>query len=432
MNSPHISTKSHLSRRAVLKGVGVSMALPFLEAMTPAFAAPAKALVKPRRMIAICVDLGFVPDNFFPSGSGRGYQLSKYLEVIGDHRNDFTVFSGMSHPDVTGGHQADVSFLTGAPNPTRPGFKNSVSLDQFAADHLGHQTRYPTLSLRVGPGDGTLSYTRDGVPVPAEMKPSRVYRQLFVQGTPEEIEAQVTRLRDGKSLMDSLALRIKGLQREVSSADRERLDQFFTSVREVEQRLEMSEEWEKKPKPKVDVGMPKDNLDPGALVARTRAMYDLARLALETDSTRLVTLLVTEQFNPKVNLPGVEIPHHALTHQSSMKESRKQLEIVEKAQMAELGHLLDGLKDAKEDEETLLDRTMVMQGSNLGHAGRHDNRNLPVLLAGGGFKHGQHLTFDKQHNEPLTNLYVSMLQRLGIETDRFSSGTKALSGLDFS
>jgi len=230
--------------------------------------------------------------------------------------------------------------------------------------------------------------------------------------------------------MDSFAGQIKSLSREVGGPDRARLDQFFTSVRDVEKRLEIDEEWQTRPKPTPDSKPPKDVLDPGKLVQRTRNMYDLARLALETDSTRLVTILVTQNFNPKVDLPGVELPHHALTHQSQKKETREQLRIIEEAQMNELAGLLRGLQTAEEGGRTLLDQTMVMQGSALGHAGKHDNRNLPVLLAGGGFRHGQHLAFDKVDNTPLANLYVSMLQRLGVETERFSSGRGTMNGLD--
>ncbi len=428
-NTPSIVFRKHLSRRTFLRGTGAVLALPMLDAMVPAFADESNETV-PRRMVAINVDLGFMPEEFFPKSGGRNFELSPYLQLLKDYRDHFTVFSGVSHPEVDGGHQADVSFLTGAPHPRSAGFKNSISLDQYAAQHIGHLTRFPTLNLRVGPGAGSLSYTGDGVRIPSEERPSRVFRQLFVQGSPDEIDAQVRKLREGRSLMDSFADRIKSLNRDVSGPDRARLDQFFSSVREVEKRLSLNEEWETKPKPTVDAKPPKDNLDPGALVQRTRNMYDLARLALETDSTRLVTLFVTQQFNPKVNLPGVELPHHALTHQSQRKESRKQLRAVEEAQMKELASLLAGLQAAREGSETLLDRTMVMQGSNLGHAGKHDNRNLPVLLAGGGFQHGQHLVFDRQRNTPLAKLFVGMLQRLGIESDRFSSGDGTIRGLN--
>lgn len=405
------------------------MALPLLDAMIPAFAKERQIRV-PRRMIAINIDLGFLPDDFFPKGSGLNYELSPYLQTLSRFRNELTVFNGVSHPEVDGGHQADVSFLTGAPHPRSAGFKNTISLDQYAAQHIGHLTRFPTLNLRVGPGAGSMAYTADGVRIPSEERPSRIFRQLFVQGTRDEIDAQVRKLQEGQSLMDSFAGQIKSISNRVSGPDRARLDQFFTSVREVEKRLAINEEWETKPKPSVDVKPPTDNLAPGALVQRTRNMYDLARLALETDSTRLVTVLVTQGFNPKVDLPGVELPHHALTHQSQKKDSREQLNTIEKAQMNELGRLLGGLHAASESGDSLLNRTMVLQGSNLGHAGRHDNRNLPVLLAGGGFRHGQHLKFHQQHNEPLANLFVTMLQRLGIETDRFSSGHRTIPGLE--
>ena len=422
--------KRHLSRRTLLRDAGASIGLPLLDAMTPAFARGAEADPTPRRMIAINVDLGFMPEEFFPQGTGRDYQLSPYLKILQDFRDDFTVFSGLSHPEVDGGHQADVSFLTGAPHPRSAGFKNTISLDQYAAQHIGHLTRFPTLNLRVGPGAGSMSYTADGVRIPSEERPSRVFRQLFVQGSDDEVAAQIRKLREGRSLMDSFGEQIKSLSKEVSGPDKARLDQFFTAIRDVEQRLAINEDWEEKPKPKVDVKPPKDNLEPGALVQRTRNMYDLARLALETDSTRLITIFVTQQFNPKVDLPGVDLPHHALTHQSQKKETREQLQKVEQAQMQELAALMRGLQQADEGGETLLDRTMIMQGSNLGHAGKHDNRNLPILLAGGGFRHGQHLEYDRVHNRPLAELYVSMLQRLGVEANRFSSGKTTIRGLE--
>ena len=419
----------HLSRRTVMRAAGASLMLPWLDAMRPAFAKE-KSEATPRRMIAINCDLGFMPEEFFPDEVGLNYQSSTYLKTLDDLRGEFTVFNGVSHPEVNGGHQADVSFLTGAPHPRSAGFKNTISLDQYAAQYIGHHTRYPTLSLRVGPGNGSLSYTADGVRLPAEMRPSNVYRQLFVQGSKDQVALQLRKLQEGQSLMDSFADQISSLSRDVGGPDRARLDQFFSSVREVEKRLAINQEWEKMPKPTVKKKMPKDNLDPGKLVERTRNMYDLARLALETDSTRLVTILVTQGFNPKVDLPGVELPHHALTHQSAKEGSHEQLRTIEEAQMKQLGRMLQGLRGVSEGEETLLSRTMVMQGSNLGHAGRHDNQNLPILLAGGGFKHAGHLKFDQHHNQPLAKVYVSMLQRLGIETDRFASGEGTINGLE--
>ena len=418
---------SGCSRRHALRAAGASLALPSLAAFGSEEASSSDD--DRTRMVAINVDLGFLPEAFFPTDSGRDYTLSKYLQPLGRHRKSFTVISGLSHPEVDGGHQADVSFLTGAPHPRSAGFRNSISLDQYAAQHIGHRTRFPTLNLRVGPGAGSMSYTADGVRIPSEMVPSRVYAQLFLEGSIREKAAHVRRLREGQSLMDAFGDQINQLQRNVGAGDRQRLDQYLSAVRDVEQRLVAGQQWSRRPKPSVDYEMPKDDLDPTQLVQRTRTMYDLTKLALQTDSTRLVTILVTQQFNPKVDLPGVDVPHHALTHQSNQKKSREQLEAIELAQMQELARLLDGLADVDDGQASLLDNTMVMQGSNLGHAGRHDNQNLPILLAGGGWRHDQHLAFEKDKNRPLCELYVSMLQRLGVETGEFSSGKMTLPGL---
>ena len=428
MNSPHVSTIPPLARRTFLKSAGACLALPWLEAMTPAFARGAQN-GPPRRMVALNVDLGFMSDRFFPEDTGRNYTLSPYLRELSEFRNEFTVFSGLHHPGTGGLHDADRCFLTAATHPTRPGFKNSISLDQRIAQEIGHLTRWPSLALRVGPGSLSLSYTADGVPIPATERPSEVYANLFVQGTPEEVRQQVQRLRDGRSLMDDFGAEINRLRKNVGAADRERLDQYFNSMRDLEQRLELQEAWAQKPKPKVAVPPPRDNTSPGGLIPKTRMLLDMARLALETDSTRLITVLVNESFNPKVDLPGVDMPHHALTHQPSQKGD--ELAIIESAQMKRLAGFLKGLKGVKENGRTLLDSTMVLQGSNIGNAARHDGDNLPILLAGGGFKHGAHLALGKDHNQPLANVFVSMLQRMGIADEHFASSTGPVSGLDF-
>ena len=356
MNFPSLSLSRPLNRRTFFKGAGAMLALPQLESMVSAADAGAEP---PRRMIAMCNDLGFVPDYFFPEGEGATYKDSAYTEVLKDYRDQFTVFSGLSHPEVVGGHQTDECFLTGAMHPRKPGFKNSISLDQVAAAELGVATRFPSLALRIGPGSLSLSYSGNGVRIPAEESPSRLYQKLFVQGSPEEVERQVTRLRDGQSLMDAFSDRVRSLEMKVGRQDKERLDQYFTAFREMEHRLNESAEWETKPKPIVDAKMPKDERKAEALIARTRLMHDLAKLAVETDSTRIITIVTTQQFNPKVDLPGVELAHHALTHQQAVEESREQLAIIEKAQLTEFARLLGNLQQSIEGEQNLLDRTTV-------------------------------------------------------------------------
>ncbi len=426
MNTP---SSAQVTRRGFLRGAGALLTLPWLESLLPR-STRAAARDVPRRMIAINTDLGMIPEYFFPEGEGASYKPSNYLKVLDKQRANYTAFNGLSHPEVVGGHQTDSCFLTGAPNPRSPGFRNTVSLDQYAALEMGPITRFPALTLRVGPGSKSLSYSSNGVRLPAEERPSEVYRRLFIQGTPEEVQQQVNRLRDGQSLMDSFTDRLNSLNRKVGSEDKARLDQFFTAFRELEQRLKENEEWEKKPKPTVEAKQPKDVRSPEALVQRTRLMYELSRMAIETDSSRLITIFVTQQFNPKVDLPGVELPHHALTHQMTLAKTRAQLEKVEKAQLGELNRLLSDLKGSKEQNSNLLDRTMVLYGSNMGNASKHDNQNLPLLLAGGGFKHRQNLMFDRKSNEPFANLQLSMLHRLGVKAPRFSTSTRPLPGLD--
>jgi hypothetical protein len=436
MKTRNISTQSTLSRRNFLRGTGVALSLPLLDAMIPAFARAKAPAPTPRRFFAICNNLGLLPGKFFPAADqkGRGYKLSPYLELLGAHREDFTVFSGVWHPDVDGGHPADNCFLTAAPHPGSGGFRNTISLDQLAAEHIGNQTRFPSLTLGVNvqQGQRSLSWTSGGVLIPSEDKPSEVFKKLFLVGSPEETQAQMRRLALGQSVMDTVADQTKRLQRNLGPRDRERLDQYFTGVRDLEQRLGQAEEWERKPKPVVDEKPPVDPTDARDYLQKTRLMYDLARLAFETDSTRLVALLLDSVNTPAVHLDGETMSdgYHAISHHGKSPDKLRQLELVDSSHMKLLDHLFTDLKSRKEEGDTLFDRTMVLYGTNLGDANAHVTTNLPTLFAGGGFKHGQHLAFDRERNYPLPNLFVSVLRRLGIEADKFSTSTGAMRGLE--
>ncbi len=406
-----------LNRRTLLRGTGVGLALPWLDAMLPAQAS--EAAEKPRRMVAIETNMGILPQYFFPTTAGRDFALTPYLEILAAHRQQFTVFSGCSHPGVTGAHAAEKCFLTGTPHPERGGFRNWVSLDQFAAESLGNRTRYPSLVLaNSNELQSTLSYTRSGAPIPAERSPKKLFQKLFVQGNPEEVAANVEALRQGRSMLDFVGSQSKRLGRTLSPADQQRMDQYFTSVRELERRLESSEAWEHKPKPQVEAKEPDDIEDAREFVRRTELIFDVMRLALETDSSRLISLFIDTTVI------------HNITHHGNRPEVLAELKAKEEGQFRALEKFLTALAAAKEEGESLLDRTMVLYGTCMGSANSHSNMNLPALLAGGGFKHGQHLAFDEQNNYPLTNLFVSMLQRLGIETDQFSTGTASFRGLE--
>jgi len=412
------------TRRTFLRAAGVSLALPWLEATAAPKAAP------PRRMVCICTPLSLHPQAFFPEKPGKDYALTPYLEVLKDFRDDFTVASGLAHPDIDNSHDSIFSFLTAAPHPERrAGFRNTISLDQFAAEKIGLETRHPFLSLS-GEGFG-LSWTRSGALVPSEWSPSRVFAKLFIEGRPDEVAAQQRRLQDGQSILDAVGEQARGLKSGLGTNDKEKIDEYFTSVRELEQRLAKTEEWAKKPKPKVDAKQPQDIPNPGDLIGRTRLLFDLTHLALQTDSTRLVSIMLGGA-STVPPIQGVSMAHHDLSHHGQDPTKIAQLKIVESEKLKVLGDLLAKLKQSKEEGGTLLDNTMVFFSSNLGNASNHSCRNLPVLLAGGGFKHGRHLAFDLKNGPPLCNLYVSMLQRLGLEVDRFSSSTGTLTGLEAS
>ena len=434
-----VATRHALSRRQFLRGAGIAMSLPFLEAMSPAFAqtgagtpAPGPGR-KPRRLFAICNNLGLLADKFFPTGAGRDYALSPYLQHLAAHRRDFTVFSGVSHPNVDGAHATDVCFLTAAPHPGGSGFRNTISLDQTIAEQIGVLTRFPSLTLGVNTRARSLSCSGTGVGIPPEHKAADVFKQLFFQGSPAQVAAQIRKLDTGRSILDTVAGQAHRLTRSVTARDRDRLDQYFTSVRELERRLQATRGWEDKPKPAVSAPPPVDPTDPAAYMRKVEIMYDLARLSFETDSTRAITLMLDSASTPVVELSDATITtgYHDLSHHGKSEDKRTQLQALDQWHMKLLANLLTALKAVREDEDTLLDRTMVLYGSNFGDANAHTCFNLPTLLAGGGFRHGQHLAFDQQRNYPLPNLYVSMLQRMGIETDKFASSTGTMRGLEF-
>lgn len=414
-----------LDRRTFLRSAGACVGLPLLDAMQPARAAGRPD--EPRRLIAVCTNLGVLDQNFRPLKSGKDYALTPYLDVLKDHRDQFTVITGTSHGDVTGGHAAEASFLTAAPGAGTASFRNTISLDQFAAERVGAKTRVPSLSLAVSKaGNPSLSFSSTGVMVPAERSPAAVYRSLFVAGSATEVDAQIEQLRVGRSILDAVGARSAALKATLGKADRERVDQYLASVREVERRLLAAEEWERKPKPKADAPPPRDGEH---LLEKLSTMYDLTRLALATDSTRLVTLMVRlDGFGTHV--PGVSDESHNLSHHVGRSDKLAQLKSLELAQFRALAEFLRGLRDTREVAGTLLDSTICLYGSNLGNGNNHDTRNLPVLVAGGGFRHGQHLAFDRDRNYPLSNLFVSILQRLGVDADRFGSSTGTMRGLD--
>lgn len=410
---------SSVTRRTFLRATGVSLALPWLESIGRAAGAP------PKRAVFICTALGLHSPSLYPNTTGANYESTEYLELLREHRPDYTLFSGLSHPDQGGEHETERTFLSAARNPQQDGFRNSISIDQFAAEKLGYITRFPSISLSSN-GPSSQSFTGGGVMVSAESSPARMFAKMFLVGKPHEIARQKQKLADGRSVLDELMSQSRLLKRTATAGDREKLDEYFESVRKTERDLKEARAWMDRPKPTVKAEQPKDIYEKSDLVGRIRLLMNLVPLILQTDSSRVVSVMIQDhQVVPQVN--GVSSEHHNLSHHGKDPVKIAQLKKIEIEIVKQFGELLTQMKAKKEAGGSLLDNTATLFGSNLGNANAHDPRNLPVFLAGGGFKHGRYIAHDRRKNTPLSNLFVTMLQNMNIETESFATSSGALS-----
>jgi hypothetical protein len=418
-----MSKSFSLDRRTLLKSGGVAIALPWLEAMgTSAHGAERKTVGEPRRIVLINLGLGLYSSAFYPQQDGKDFEASEYLKILGEFRDDYTVISGLSHPGVVGGHATESRIFNGTPSIRKMG----VSLDQYATKFLGKFTRFETLPLSMR--NANFSWSADGSPVPAESSMSTVFQRLFAdEGTPGKAAARQT-IDRSRSILDLINGQARRLAPKISSTDRKKMEEFSTSVREVERRLAKSELWLDTPKPNVDANAPVDPTSRAEFITRMQNIFDIAYLSLKTDSTRIITFDIFEQNS--VNIEGVNNAYHGLSHHGKDSTNITQLKLIETEIIVQLQNFLSRLKQTQEDDTTLLNRTTVLLTSNLGNASNHSNKSLPVLLAGGRFRHGQHLVFDPLDTTPLCNVFVSMLQQLGIETNAFSTATGTLRGLE--
>ena len=408
-----------LNRRTLLKASGVSLALPFLESMNPVLGASSSE--PPKRMVLVCTALGLHPPLLWPKTPGADYESTPYLDLLKEHRQDFTLFSGLQHEDQTGRqpHDSEMTFLTAARKPGMGGFRNTISVDQVAATHSGNLTRFSSITL------GTIkrqsqSYTSGGVMIPAEISPASLFARMFLEGRPEEVRKQKQRLIDGRSILDQLSGETKSLRRKASAADNHLLDDYFDSVRRAESNITELQGWMDKPKPKVDAEQPDDILDPADLIGRAQLLVDLIPLIVQTDSSRVISVMIQDHYVvPKVE--GVTGNHHNLSHHGQDPAKIQQLQRIEAGILGCFDSLLTQMKSKSESGSTLLDNTSVLFGSNLGNANAHHARNLPILLAGGGFQHGRYIVNDE--GTPLCNLFVTLLQRQGLEVDSFGQST---------
>jgi hypothetical protein len=414
-----------LDRRTFLRSAGVAIGLPLLDAMLPASITRAQSVANaPKRIVLVSRPLGMYAPNFFPEQTGADYEPSRYLRVLQPHKEHFTVISGMSHK-YAAGHYAESALLTGVhPDFVRPNdLKNSISLDQEIASRIGSQTRFACLNL----GGGDLIWNRRGVRMPSEQRATAVFRRLFLRGTPEEEAREMRRIREGQSILDGVRGEVQSMNPRLSDSDRRRLSLYLDSIREAEQRLQQDERWSRTPKPHVDFPTPQSDLGGAQLVARSQQWYDIIRLALQTDSSRVVTLHLGSQ--DQTGVTGVTLAHHDASHHGQEPAKLDQLAHIEEAEVRVFGDFLRQLKTHQEGEHALLDRTIVLYASNLGNSSSHDNTNLPILVAGGGFRHRGHLGYDRRTNMLMSNLYVRMMQQMGIEARSFGASTGALSDI---
>ena len=414
-----------LNRRTLLQASGVSLSLPLLESMQPLQGAAINAL--PQRMVFVCTTLGLHPPLLWPQTPGADYESTPYLELLKDHRQDFTLFSGLSHEDQTGRqpHDSEMTWLTSARKPGMGGFRNTISVDQLAAARLGYVTRYPSLSLGTAKAQ-SQSYTSGGVMIPAQTSPSRLFAQLFLQGKAAEVQTQKRKLDDGRSILDELGEQTKVVRRQVSGADNQLLTDFLDSVRAAEATITEVQGWLDKPKPQVAAEPPADIPDLRDLIGRAQLLMDLVPLIVQTDSTRVVSVMIQDHFVvPQVE--GVTGNHHNLSHHGQDRSKIAQLEKIETEILKCFGSLLSQMKEKPEQGGTLLDNTSILFGSNLGNANAHHARNLPVFLAGGGFQHGRYVAQKQGRDAPLCNLFVTMLNQAGLPTESFGQSNGTLS-----
>jgi len=412
-----------MQRRTFLKSAGLSLALPMLESLVPLRALAASATTGPtKRLVTIGSYLGFHTPSFNPSETGRQYAMSPVLGPLEDLRKDFSIFSGLDHR-APNGHKNWKNYLTGKGTP-------SISFDQIAAKAVGDQTRFESLQITCGSfGDSLMSFTKEGIPLPAIGRPSVLYKRLFSSGADKARMDYL--LESGGSVLDLALEEATALQRKVASRDAAKLDEYFTSVREVEQKLQKRRAWLEVATPKVDFDLPKfDPIAPDLSLECESIMYDLIAVALETDSTRVISFLLPGQ-GQVFTFDGEKLGtgYHGLSHHGNDPAKIADFNRVGTEHVSRLGNFLRQLSEKKDIEgKPLLDTTAVLFGSGMGDANTHNNSRLPVVLAGGPFKHGSHHAIDRDDASKSTpllgDLFLTLLESMGVEADAFAKANR--------
>jgi hypothetical protein len=448
-----MSHRGRLSRRTILRGLGVSVALPFLEAMQPRplLAAPGAVKSPPLRMAFLYVPNGVHMPGWTPRSPAAGFDLPPILEPLTPVKDELVVLSGLSldparaHGDGGGDHaRAMASFLTGRHPRKTDGadLKAGVSVDQAAAQKIGHATRFPSLEIGCEGGknagecdhgyscayQSNLSWRSETTPVAKQINPRLVFDRLFGAPAGSQGGEDLARSdRHNKSILDFVAADARELTGALGAADRRKIDEYLTGVRELEQRINRS-------RPDLDVGVaryPRPLGIPADYQEHLRLMGDLLVLALQSDVTRVVTFVfANDGSNRSYRTVGVADGHHDLSHHGGDPAKQQKIEQINRFHTAQLAYILKKLKSISEGDGTLLDHCMILYGSGISDGNAHAHDDLPILLAGkanGSIKTGRHLRLPKE--TPLTNLYVSMLDRMGVKVDGFGDSTGRLDAL---
>ena len=418
-----------VNRRHFLRGTGVLVALPALESVGfrrfASAAATSSAVVAGapvKRLVAIGTYLGFHTPSWFPKETGRDYRMSPVLAPLEDLRSDFSIFSGLDHR-APNGHKNWSNFLTGKGTP-------GISLDQIVAGEIGHQSRFDSLQVTCGSGgEGHMSFTEEGISLPFIGRPSVLYGKLFSSDSDKARMDYV--LETNRSALDLVLDEARTLKKQVSARDAEKLDEYFSSVRDVELKVQKQRRWLKVPTPKVDFKLPTyDPVAPDLSLECEAIMYDLMALALETDSTRVISMLVPGQ-GQVFTIDGEKLSagYHGLSHHGNDPYKVAEFNQVGKEQVTNFGRFLRRLNEKKDLEgRPLLDTTAVFYGSGMGDANTHNNSRLPALLAGGGYRHGAHHAIDRDKESGATpllgDLFLTIMESMGLEQERFVKASR--------
>ncbi|MCR9198826.1 MAG: DUF1552 domain-containing protein [Planctomycetaceae bacterium] len=425
--------QKRLDRRLFLGGTGAGLALPMLESLQPAANAGESITenrAPARRFVCVAPDYGVYPPAFFPEQTGRDYEMPATLKMMARHRQDMSVFSYLDHPGVGGGHACTRTFLNGLKAGDAGTDRNRlVSLDQVIARRIGMENRFPALVT----GNGApISFTEAGIPVPSVPTPDRFFNLLFVDEDAKTKDRQRQALGDNASILDVLLEDSRSLQPKLASQDRVKLDEYLTAVRETERKLTRRKDWIDIPRPKVKPPKRDEDVYEQSVYPYDMSLFfEIMVLALQTESTRVLTYQMPGG-NRMFPFDGITMGYHTLTHHGKDPEKAGQIQIIDRYYLTQLASLIDRLKTTKDREgRPLLDSTVVLFGSGMGNASSHSSRDVPVLVAGGGLKHGHHHSFPKDNNQgtPLSNLYVTLLRQFGMETDRFASSAGDLDHL---